>query len=73
VNPAYQGKGVASSLVRSVIESARSSRLLGIMTETGHENTAAQALYEKMGFGRVENPSFDGITYQLVFDKSERF
>src|SRR5205085_2777954 len=42
VNPACSGKSLGSELVNKVIESAKSSGLQGVITQTEHENIPAQ-------------------------------
>jgi ribosomal protein S18 acetylase RimI-like enzyme len=67
----YRKLGLASMLVGKVIENTKNnsqkSGYLGVKTETESDNFPAQNLYEKNGFRKVENPYFEGITYQLDF------
>ena len=68
VDPAFQGKGIATRLIDKVIEFARKNNLRGVITQTEFSNAPAQKLYEKSGFVRVDNPGWqEGITYRLVF------
>lgn len=71
VDPALSGKGIGSELVRKVIDKAKLAGLKGVMTQTEYENLPAQALYEKLGFKKVENPNSNDLTYQLVFKKQD--
>ncbi len=70
VSPLSSGQGVGSGLVREVIDRAKKAGLKGVMTQTEHENLPAQALYEKLGFHKVENPNSNDVTYQLTFDQT---
>lgn len=48
IDPAFQGRGIGSMIVRSVIDLARSLGLPAVL-ETLHENRAAD-LYRRLGF-----------------------
>ncbi|MGO4343335.1 GNAT family N-acetyltransferase [Phycicoccus sp. Soil748] len=50
VDPSARGQGVGERLVRTVVEAAAADRLERVVLEVAHENTAALALYERMGF-----------------------
>lgn len=70
INPAYNGKGLGTELVNKVIDSAKSSGLQGVITQTEHENIPAQKLYEKLGFKPIRNPNSQHITYELKFTEN---
>jgi GNAT superfamily N-acetyltransferase len=50
VHPAHRGRGVATALVRFVIEEARRRGILRLTLLTDMQNERAQALYRKLGF-----------------------
>lgn len=50
VDPSARGRGVGERLVQSVADDARARGLARIRLEVAHENGAAVALYERMGF-----------------------
>jgi len=50
VHPAHRGRGVATALVRFVIEEARRRGILRLTLLTDMQNGHAQALYRKLGF-----------------------
>jgi len=55
VSAEYQGKGIAKSLLESVIEMAVSKRFLKIKLEVSKENAKAIKLYNKLGFENSKN------------------
>lgn len=66
VAPEYQGKGIASELLKSAINEAKKKGLNGVITQTEFENIPAQNLYKKLGFVEINNPDWKkGITYVL--------
>lgn len=65
VSPDFAKKGIATELIKQSIIAAERMALRGVMTETENENIPAQNLYEKIGFKRIENPEWEGVTYQL--------
>ena len=67
VSPDFAGKGIATELVQRTTEFAKNEGLKGVMVETEHENIPAQKLYEKIGFERIDNPEWNGVTYRLCF------
>ena len=67
VNPVFSGQGVATSLVEKSIAFAKQNELNGVMTETESDNIPAQKLYEKIGFKKIDNASWEGATYQYNF------
>lgn len=65
VSPEYQGKGIGKTLLGYVTDFAKKEGLEGLMVQTEAENIPAQKLYERMGFNRIENKEWEGITYKL--------
>jgi ribosomal protein S18 acetylase RimI-like enzyme len=67
VNPGRRGRGYGLRLTEACLERARESQVHTIFLYTGTFMTAAQHLYEKLGFKRV--PEFDRppgpIAYRL--------
>ena len=55
VDDAFRGRGVASRLVRTFEEQARADGVRRIRLETGTKQPEAMALYEKLGYSRIEN------------------
>ena len=51
VTSAQRQRGVASALIRAVHERAAEAGACEIVLSTAHDNTNAQALYEKLGYG----------------------
>jgi ribosomal protein S18 acetylase RimI-like enzyme len=50
VHPDYRGRGIATALVRFVINEARQREVLRLTLLTDMQNARAQALYRKLGF-----------------------
>jgi ribosomal protein S18 acetylase RimI-like enzyme len=50
VHPAFRGRGVATALVKFVIEQAQRQGLLRLTLLTDMQNERAQALYRRLGF-----------------------
>lgn len=68
VDAHFQKCGIGEELMRQCIEHAKSRGAVGVVTETAFENYPMQALCEKMGFVKWENPQWiEGVTYKLVF------
>lgn len=65
VSPEYQGKGIGKTLLGYITDFAKKEGLEGLMVQTEAENIPAQKLYERMGFNRIENKEWEGITYKL--------
>lgn len=68
VAPDYRRQGVATQLIERLVEISRAENAEFITLEVRENNTSAQALYEKQGFGVVgkrkafyENPREDAI------------
>ena len=68
VAPDYRRQGVATQLIERLVEISRAEKAEFITLEVRENNTSAQALYEKQGFGVVgkrkafyENPREDAI------------
>jgi ribosomal protein S18 acetylase RimI-like enzyme len=68
VHPDVRRRGVARALMDSCLERARAAGRTRITLHTTHRMTAAQAMYERMGFERLPDRVFpDGfvlLTYQ---------
>lgn len=74
VVPSFRGNGVGKALVMALIDSAKADNASVMMLEVRQSNTAAIALYEKMGFelvGKRKNfydaPKEDAMLYNLYF------
>ena len=74
VHPGYHRKGIASALLREVIEYAREHDLTRITLEVRVSNDRAIALYEGFGFERdgvrpdfYDSPKEDAAIYSLYF------
>jgi ribosomal protein S18 acetylase RimI-like enzyme len=52
IHPRWQGRGIGSSIVRSLQDQARSAGK-PLTLQVLHVNTRARALYERLGFGEV--------------------
>lgn len=70
VSPAARGRGVGELLVRHVVELAASRGIRRVVLNTGPQMTAAQRLYERLGFERLEDREFtferpDGTTIRI--------
>ena len=68
VAPDYRWQGVATQLIERLVEISRAEKAEFITLEVRENNTSAQELYEKQGFGVVgkrkafyENPREDAI------------
>jgi ribosomal-protein-alanine N-acetyltransferase len=68
VAPDYRRQGVATQLIERLVEISRAENAEFITLEVRENNTSAQVLYEKQGFGVVgkrkvfyENPREDAI------------
>ena len=55
VSPDYRKQGIAELLINAAVDMARTNGDKGLMLETGIENTAAQNLYEKLGWRRTQD------------------
>ena len=55
VNKAARKKGFGEKLIKKAIEFAEETGAKGVSLETGHDNVAAQSLYEKIGFKKESN------------------
>ena len=70
VSPTARGRGVGELLVRHVVELAASRGIRRVVLNTGPQMTAAQRLYERLGFERLEEREFtfdrpDGTTIRI--------
>ncbi|NIZ93214.1 GNAT family N-acetyltransferase [Kineococcus rubinsiae] len=55
VDDGFRGRGIASLLVRTFEDEARADGVARIRLETGTKQPEAIALYEKLGYVRIEN------------------
>jgi ribosomal protein S18 acetylase RimI-like enzyme len=63
VDPVYRKMGVASALMAKAADFAREDGAKGLSLATQHHNVTAQALYEKMGYGK----DTEFHQYHLIF------
>ncbi|WP_166415976.1 GNAT family N-acetyltransferase [Cochlodiniinecator piscidefendens] len=56
VDAAHRGQGVGKQLVRTAIEDAKTRGCTYVTIGTAHDNTAAQAAYQAMGFTQLAAP-----------------
>jgi putative glutathione S-transferase len=72
VDPAARGRGVAKSLILACVDAARASGRTRMTLNTTHRMTAAQAMYEHLGFERRADRVFDDgfvlLTYERPID-----
>jgi len=54
VAPDFRRRGIAAALLERAIDLAKTTDAKGLTLMTGVDNTAAQRLYEQMGFVRNE-------------------
>jgi len=73
VDPAARGRGVGERLVRTVVDHAAAAGLSRVRLDVAHENAAAIALYERVGFvptGRTgampHDPAITELEMELV-------
>lgn len=76
VRPEYRRRGIASALISLLIEQAREIGLSFLTLEVRESNSAAIAVYEKLGFGPVgrrknyyEKPREDAVLMTIFFTK----
>ncbi|QTX04055.1 GNAT family N-acetyltransferase [Agromyces archimandritae] len=69
VDPAGQGTGIATALMRAALETALEWGAEALVLDTGSKNTRAQALYERLGFERVpeREPAASGTVTPYVY------
>lgn len=60
VLPAHQGQGYGSAVVRGLETAAFDAGAERLVLETGAEQHAAQALYESLGYERLERTTYAG-------------
>jgi ribosomal protein S18 acetylase RimI-like enzyme len=71
VDPAAQGRGIGELLVRTCLERARTAGKRRMVLSTDRRMTAAQRLYERLGFTRLPErdwqpaPGIDLLVYAL--------
>ena len=51
VDPSHRRKGIAEALICAVHKHASAAGACEVILSTAHDNTNAQALYEKLGYG----------------------
>lgn len=68
VDPAHQGRGIGRALVQHILEVARGQGLGGVAITTMPSMTAAQAMYETMGFHRAPERDWNLYTAGIVDD-----
>ncbi len=73
--PEFRGKGVGKAIVSALLEDAKETGASVVMLEVRASNTAAIALYEKMGFtlvGKRKNfysfPKEDALLYNYYIE-----
>ena len=78
VRPEYRRQGIAADILKVFENFARGNRLAFLTLEVRASNTAAIALYEKMGYlragerrGYYEHPREDAVLMTLSFDGGE--
>ena len=54
VDPAHQGRGIASTLVRTLTDAARADGAERVLLEVAADNEPALALYARHGFGEID-------------------
>ena len=76
VAPEFMRRGIASELLRGLMERARSEAASAILLEVRESNVPARRLYEKHGFGEVgrrrlyyKDPVEDAILMVLRLDR----
>ena len=70
VQPEYRGKGIATKLMVAVEEKARCMGFERAVLQTREIMTDAVALYEKLGYSRIENyPPYDKLDGAVCFAK----
>lgn len=69
VRPAYAGQGLGRGLAEAAVAGARQRGYAAVRLDTLSSMTAANALYAKLGFGRIdaycENPLPGALYYEL--------
>jgi len=61
VRPARRGKGLGRLLTQRLVNEARAIGYERMRLDTSHDMTAAQSLYEKLGFRRIDRYNDDPI------------
>lgn len=69
VRPDYRGKGIASALVKRILEDASELGYTSIYLDTLSSLTDAVRLYQKMGFERIESYNESPCKSTLFFRK----
>lgn len=68
VHPGFQGQGIGRALVTYVLQMARDHHLDGVAITTMASMTAAQTMYEKLGFKRAADRDWNLYTAGIVDD-----
>ena len=66
VDPACQGKGIGSMLLRTLVEHAKEEGLKEIFLDTSSYHWAARKLYEKHGFKEVRREPISDELWFIV-------
>lgn len=71
VHPDYRGRGIGTSLVSKLIESAKNKNIKRLFLEVRESNKVAQKIYKKLGFKVIDrrreyyqNPVEDALVMQ---------
>lgn len=75
VQKEYRGQGIASALLRTVVDRAKAEKCAFVTLEVRASNVIARKLYEKAGFMNVgerknfyTNPTENAVIYTLEFN-----
>lgn len=70
VNPAFRGRGLATQVLRELERWAAEEGYRIARLETGNQQPEAIALYEKVGYGRIENYGpYVGLAASVCLEK----
>lgn len=68
VAPEYQRQGIATSLMRKVIDESRSKNCIKICLTTTLDANWSMSLYEKLGFSQIDTRTVDEIIKRYLED-----